>query len=69
MKHSESKRTRNTALEQSGNYGIHSNRHRDSRLASKWKKKDVQDPDSSELQEEPGQVTHPFKGKHIDYSL
>ncbi|QHW30041.1 hypothetical protein GZH47_03785 [Paenibacillus rhizovicinus] len=70
MKQSEQLRTRNTAVEQSGNHGITSNRNKDSSASSKRKrKKEGQEDISSEQQADSGQAAHPFKGKHIDFSF
>ncbi|NBD22441.1 hypothetical protein [Paenibacillus glycinis] len=69
VKQIEQQRTRNAAVEQSGNHGITANRNRDSNSPSKRKRRSVREQDASDEQDSSSQTPHPFKGKHIDYSL
>ncbi|MBM7564639.1 hypothetical protein [Paenibacillus sacheonensis] len=70
VKQSDLQRSRNSAVEQSGNQGITQNRSRESSLSKRKRQRNPEREESEQSASDgPSQAAHPYKGKHIDFTL
>lgn len=68
-KQTEQARNRNAGVDETGNQGISSNRDRDSRSPSQRKRRSTEKEEHDAKKDDSAGGRHPFKGKHIDYTL